>query len=428
MGNILKKNENRAVLVVPVMAHERRERSIEAQCKEIGGLACAIHLDIACIEAVKISRIDAGKLFTAGGVEKISIWAEKYGAGLLIIDSSLTPIQQRNLERELKMKVLDRTGLILEIFGERARTAEGQLQVDLAHLIYQKSRLVRSWTHLERQRAAAGFMGGPGETQIEADRRQIQTRILSIRRKLDKVRKTRALHRKQRRQAPWSVIALVGYTNAGKSTLFNTITKSEVVAENMLFATLDPTLRMVKLPGGRKIMLADTVGFVSALPTELIAAFRATLEEVLEADIILHIRDISHSDSAVQKQDVLKVLGSLGVQEHVPILEVLNKSDLLDETKRSFWGDGLLVSAEQNDGMDRLLERIEQELSKNIVNISLELSVEDGQALAWLHRNGEMLSEKGRENGNLHITARLDKVQLGRFCKKYPHYHPNKVS
>ena len=377
----------------------------EARLEEARGLALAIGIVVAEAFTLPIRTMRPGTLFGEGQIERIATVCEQEQAELVIIDGALTAIQQRNLEEKLKRKVIDRTGLILEIFGERAATAEGRLQVELAHLDYQQSRLVRSWTHLERQRGGFGFLGGPGETQIEADRRMIRARMGKLRRELEQVRKTRGLHRERRGRAPWPVVALVGYTNAGKSTLFNRMTGAGVIAEDMLFATLDPAMRAVRLPGLDKAILSDTVGFISDLPTQLVAAFRATLEEVTAADLIVHVRDMANPDNAMQKRQVLEVLGDLGVtgskaeeEGRIPILEAWNKLDLLDAPHRGELKAAagkspgiVLLSAQTGEGVSLLEERIASLLTKAHRRYRLDLPVGDGAGAAWLHQHGEVI-------------------------------------
>jgi len=382
--------------------------------------------------------VRASTLLGEGQIQRIATECEQEQAELVIIDGSLTAIQQRNLEERLKRKVIDRTGLILEIFGERAATAEGRLQVELAHLDYQQSRLVRSWTHLERQRGGFGFLGGPGETQIEADRRMIRARMGKLRSELDSVRRTRELHRRRRGRAPWPIVALVGYTNAGKSTLFNRMTGADVMAEDLLFATLDPTMRAIELPGIEKAILSDTVGFISDLPTQLVAAFRATLEEVTAADVILHVRDIANPDSADQKRQVLEVLKELGIgseegegvlaegAEERPIIELWNKWDLLDpERRQELTGlaansaDVLPISAETGFGVDALRARLGEMLTRGARLHSITVAASDGARIAWLHRHGEVLAEEeagfGEDGPLRRLDVKLTEKEFGRY-------------
>jgi GTP-binding protein HflX len=359
-------------------------------------------------------------------VEEIAAEARGLEPEVIIVNAQLSPVQQRNLERAWNTKVLDRTALILEIFGERAQTREGRLQVELAHLTYQRSRLVRSWTHLERQRGGFGFLGGPGETQIETDRRLIGERIAKIKRELTEVARTRGLHRSARKRVPYPIVALVGYTNAGKSTLFNTLTKSEVLAKDLLFATLDPTMRGLKLPDRRNIILSDTVGFIADLPHELIAAFRATLEEVLEADVILHIRDAAHAETEAQRADVLKVLVELGIEgdRGRPILEVLNKIDLLEtEDRRALLarakrGGPVAISALTGDGLTELLARIGAALSAGETLYRLKLDPADGAGLAWAYKHGRVVSRRDRADG-LSLTVAVDPADIDRFVARF---------
>lgn len=410
----------RAVVVVPVLpaarddddrSRPRLTRSAQARLEEAVGLAGAVDLEITHSVVVNVNDPRPATLFGSGKVEELAAIIKDTHAGLLIVDHPLTPVQQRNLEKETQAKVLDRTGLILEIFGRRARTKEGTLQVDLAHLTYQKGRLVRSWTHLERQRGGAGFLGGPGETQIEADRRALQDKIIKLKKELEQVRRTRDLHRAKRRKVPFPVVAIVGYTNAGKSTLFNRLTGAQVLAEDMLFATLDPTLRRVRLPHGTPVILSDTVGFISDLPTHLVAAFRATLEEVIEADLVLHLRDISDPDTAAQAEDVERILADLGVDTaETHVVEVWNKIDLLDDaTRQRMLEDARLhedsppvpISAVTGEGIEALSALIEQRLSGVLAEVEITLAPSQLGLVDWVYRNGDVISRTDNEDGSV---------------------------
>jgi GTP-binding protein HflX len=420
------KEATRAIVIVPVLARQQTVddagrqhlvRSSQARHDEAVGLAHAIDLDLVHTNVVMLNDPRPATLLGSGKVAEFAEIVKEKKAELVIVDHPLTPVQQRNLEKEMNVKVLDRTGLILEIFGERARTKEGTLQVELAHLNYQKGRLVRSWTHLERQRGGAGFLGGPGETQIEADRRMLQEKIVKLKRELETVRRTRDLHRAKRKKVPFPVVAIVGYTNAGKSTLFNRLTGAGVLAENMLFATLDPTLRRLRLPHGTPIILSDTVGFISDLPTHLVAAFRATLEEVVEADLVLHVRDISDPDTAAQAEDVAHILADLGVdasdQGHV--VEVWNKIDQLDESSRAHLQSGLTsggrsfvaISAVTGEGLDHLAAVIEARVSGDLETLTATLKPSELAITDWLYRNSEVLARKDNDDGSVTLSLKM---------------------
>ncbi len=422
----------RALVVGPYLRERTAEggRAPAARLDEAVGLARAIDLDVVEAGIVALAAIRPATYLGKGKVEEFAGLVKSHEAGLVVMDCALSPVQQRNLEKAWGAKVLDRTGLILEIFGRRARTREGTLQVELAHLTYQRSRLVRSWTHLERQRGGFGFLGGPGEAQIETDRRLIAERIAKIERELEGVKRTRALHRASRKRVPYPIVALVGYTNAGKSTLFNRLTRARVVSADMLFATLDPTLRAVDLPHGTRMILSDTVGFISDLPTMLVAAFRATLEEVIEADLILHVRDVSHGDTDAQSKDVETVLRELGIApEDERLVEVWNKIDRVDAAERERL-DNLarrqsaerrpaVVSAATGEGTDALIDTIEARLAHRRIVLDLDLDPGDGAGASWLYRNAEVLERTLTDDGRLAMTVRVDPAKADLVRSKF---------
>ncbi|MGE5201848.1 MAG: GTPase HflX [Acidobacteriota bacterium] len=428
-------SSGRALVIHPTPKRppqERREesRTPEARLEEAMALTRAIDLAVAYAAVVPLAKPRPATLIGSGAVENLAGVVKEAQIGVAVVDATVSPVQQRNLEKAWGCKVIDRTGLILEIFGARARTHEGRLQVELAALTYQRSRLVRSWTHLERQRGGFGFLGGPGESQLEIDRRLIGERIMRIKKELEDAKRTRGLHRGARRRVPYPVVALVGYTNAGKSTLFNRLTQAQVRAEDLLFATLDPTLRRFTLPSGRAAILSDTVGFISDLPHQLVAAFRATLEEVTEADLIVHVRDIHHPDTEAQRADVHGVLGELGLGAAVEhgLIEALNKIDLLEPTTRTLLlnqarrnRDVVPISAVTGEGCDRLLALFDERLDGGRQLVDLAVPLTDGAGIAWLYRHGEVVDRRDDEE-SAHISVRLAEADIGRFRSRQIHH------
>ena len=430
-----KADKIKAAVVFPEIYGQRISLSAEARLAEAVGLAEAINLFVAYRDIIKIKNIKPATLIGQGVIDKLRETAEDLEIGLFVFDTGLTPVQQRNLEKELGAKVIDRTALILEIFGERAQTKEGKLQVELAHLTYQRSRLVRSWTHLERQRGGAGFLGGPGETQIELDRRIIDDKILRIKKDLEKVKKTRGIQRSARKKVPYPIVAFVGYTNAGKSTLFNLLSGSNVLAKDLLFATLDPSMRKIKLATGNEVILSDTVGFISDLPHELVMAFRATLEEVLEADLIVHIRDIASSNTKEQRSDVLNVLKSLGIvdaENSDKYIEVLNKIDLLDDNKKAelqnkISSDKVAVSAITGEGIDNLLRLMAEKVSSDFEMVEIRIPSINGKNLAWIYANATILEKQSKDMAVI-FKAKMSRKNLAVMKSKNISYKQLKIS
>ena len=432
-GNGQSHGTGRAIVLHPDRKDRRNgARAPQSRLAEAVGLAEAIALEVAHAETVPVGHPRPATLFGQGAVKRLAPVIASAAADLVIVDHDLSPVQQRNLEQAWRCKVIDRTGLILEIFGARARTKEGNLQVELAALSYQRSRLVRSWTHLERQRGGFGFLGGPGESQLEIDRRIISDRITRLKRELGKVRRTRGLHRIARRRVPYPVVTLVGYTNAGKSTLFNKVTGDRQLAHDMLFATLDPAMRLVRLPGGAEVILSDTVGFISDLPTDLVAAFHATLEEVVAADIIVHVRDIAHPESEAQRRDVEAVLRDLGLEDRLEgdMIEVLNKTDLLNHEaaqaireRAASHPEMVACSALTGSGLADLLAAIDAHLTRGQKLVEISVGLHDGAAIAWLYEHARVLRRHDTD-GEARLLVRLDEAALARFSRRHRAWSP----